>query len=57
MTNEKDQDSLLGSDDLHVSGDEQLNDSLSSSEFAQEIKDKVKEHFRKRQQTQSPQSD
>lgn len=41
-------DSSLDSDDLRVSGDEELlddlNGSLSSSEFDQEIKDKVKKH-------------
>ena len=46
-------ESSLDSDDLKVSDTElvdQLNGSLSSSEFAQEIKDKVIEHFKKPKQ-------
>jgi len=44
------EDSSLDSDDLRISGDEELldelNGSLSSSEFAEEIKEKVKNHFK-----------
>ncbi len=46
-------ESSLDSDDLKVSDTDlvdQLNGSLSSSEFAQEIKDKVIEHFKKPKQ-------
>jgi len=47
-------ESSLGSDDLKISGDEDLlddlNGSLSSSEFAQEIKDKVIKHMKQPKQ-------
>jgi hypothetical protein len=51
----------LGDSDLAISGDEQvlneLNDSLSSSEFAQEIKQKVIQHMREPKQRIGAQRD
>ena len=58
---ESKQSSSLGDSDLAISGDEQLlddlNGSLSSSEFAQEIKQKVIQHMRQPKQKIGAQRD